>query len=59
MRSGKGKLVEVRMERNLFGSILYLAPQRKIDMGEVLTYPLTSVPRSLCHIDSKMNKTHY
>ena len=26
-------------------------------MGEVLTYPLTPVPLSLCHIDGSMNKT--
>ena len=44
---GKDKLVEVRMEKYLFGSIFYLAPQRKIDMGEVLPYPLTPIP---CHI---------
>ena len=56
-KSGKGKLVEVRMERDLFGSILFLALQRQIDMGEVLTYPLTPIPLSLCHIDGKMNKT--
>ena len=45
------------MERNLFGIILYLALQRKIDMGEVLTYPLTPIPLNLCRIDGKMNKT--
>ena len=45
------------MERALFGSILYLAPQRKIDMREVLTYPLTPVPLSLFHFDGRMNKT--
>ena len=56
-RSGKAKLIEVRMERDLFGSILYLALQRKIDMGEALTYPLTLAPLSLCYIDSRMNKT--
>ena len=29
------------METDLFGSILYLAVQRKIDIEEVLAYPLT------------------
>ena len=42
------------MERDLFGSILCLALQRKINMEEDLDYPLTP---SLCHIDGKMSKT--
>ena len=55
---GKDKqLVAVRMERDLFGSILFLALQRKIDMGEVLKYPLTPVPLSLCDIDGSMLST--
>ena len=41
------------MERNLFGSILYLAPQRKKDMGKV---PSNTSSTNLCHIDGKMNK---
>ena len=44
------------MERDLFGSILYLALQIKINMEDVLTYPLTATPLSLCHIDGKMYK---
>ena len=57
LRGKDDKIVEVRMERDLFGSILFLALQRKIDMGEVLKYPLTPVPLSLCHIDGTMQKT--
>ena len=45
------------MERHLFGSILYLTLERKINIEEVLTYPLTTIPLSLCHIDGKMSKT--
>ena len=47
----------MRMERDLFGSVLYQALQRKINMEEVLTYPLKPIPLSLCHIDGKMSKT--
>ena len=54
---GKEKLVEVKMERDLFGSILFIALQRKIDMGVVLRYPLTPTPLSLCHVDGAMHKT--
>ena len=56
-RCGKGNLVEVRMERDLFGSIFCLALKRKINKEEVLTYPLTAILRSLCHVDGKMSKT--
>ena len=58
MRGKDSKLVEVRMERDLFGCILFLALQQKIDMGEVLKYPLTPIPPlSLCHVDGSMLKT--
>ena len=55
-RYGRGNLVKVRMERDLFGSILYLAIKGKRNIEEVLTYPLTPSPLSLCHIDGKMSK---
>ena len=45
------------MARNLFGSILLLALQRKIDMGEMLKFPLTPVRLCLAHIDGSMQKT--
>ena len=48
------KLVTVTMTRDLFGSILFHALQSKVDMEEVLKYPLTPVPLSLCHPDGIM-----
>ena len=39
------------MMRDLFGSILALSLQKKIDMAEVLRYLLTPLPSSLCHTD--------
>ena len=56
-KSKDNKIIQLTMERDLFGSILFIALQRKIDMGEILKYPLTPVPSSLCHIDGNMNKT--
>ena len=47
----------VEMVRDLFGSILFLALQRKIDMAEVLSFPLTPTPLSLSHADGTMLKT--
>ena len=57
MKFKENKLIEVRMERDLFGSILFLTLQRKIDMGEVFKYPLPSIPLSLCHVDGTLQKT--
>ena len=56
LRGNNDKIVEVRMERDLFGCILFLASLQKIDMGELLKYPLTPVPLSLCHVDGTMQK---
>ena len=47
----------VEMVRYLFGSILFLAFQRKIDMAKVLSFPLTPTPLSLSHADGTMLKT--
>ena len=53
----KNKIMEVKMEHDLFGSILFLALQWKIDMGELLKFPLTPVPLCLAHIDGSIQET--
>jgi hypothetical protein len=45
------------MQRDLFGRILAIALENKVDIKQVLEYPLTPVPSSLCHVDGLMNKT--
>ena len=57
LRGADNKIVAVEMMRDLFGSILVVSMQRKIDMAQLLTYPLTPVPLSLCHTDGTMQKT--
>ena len=57
VKDSDGKIVAACLMRDLFGSILYLSLQTKIDMGEVLKYPLTPVPLSLCHVDGSMQKS--
>ena len=53
------RLYEVKMERDLFGQIFMYSLQNKIDMGELLKYPLNPVPLtlSLSHIDGSMLKS--
>ena len=45
------------MMRDLFGSILCVALEKIVDMADILTYPLTPVPLSLCHLDGSKQKT--
>ena len=51
------KIKEVRCTRDLFGRLLFLAASQNVDLGTVLSHPLTPVPLSLCHITGAMNKT--
>ena len=57
LRGANNKLMAVEMVRDLFGSILFLVLQRKIDMAEVLLFSLTAIPLSLSHADGTMLKT--
>ena len=44
--SSDRKVLSACLMRNLFGSILYILLQRKVDMAQVLKYSLTRVPLS-------------
>lgn len=51
------KIIELRMQRNLFGRMLGISLSHKVNVEKVLTYPLTPVPTSMCHADGTMYKT--
>ena len=51
------KAISASMLKDMFGAILRIALEKRVDMATVLTYPLTPVPLSLCHVDGKMQKT--
>ncbi len=51
------RIIEARCTRDIFGRLLFCTVTHKLDLGMVLTYPLTPVPFSLCHITEDMNKT--
>ena len=52
------KISEVRMEGNLYGHLLCIVLVESIDISLVLTYPITPVPLSMCHIDGTMANTN-
>lgn len=45
------KVIEVQMQRDLFGRMLGVSMIHETNIEELLTYPLTPVPLSLCHLD--------
>ena len=57
IKVGDCKIISACLIRDLFSSILFLSMERKVDMAEVLSYPLTPVPLSLSHVDGTVLKT--
>lgn len=45
------------MQRDLFGQLLVLALDKHLDIEKILTFPLTPIPFSLCHLDGSICKT--
>ena len=48
IQRSNGRVVTACFVSDLFGSLLRLSLEEKIDMAEVLSYPLTSIPLSSC-----------
>ena len=51
------KIREIQCTRDIFGRLLFLASSKKLNLASVLSFPLTQVPLSLCHITGAINKT--
>jgi len=51
------KRKEKHCTRDIFGQLLFLAASQNVDLGIVVSHPLTPVSLSLCHISGAMNKT--
>ncbi|XP_011171576.3 uncharacterized protein LOC105204222 [Solenopsis invicta] len=55
--SVSSKVVEVSIHRDLFGQLFRISLQKTLDIAKVLSFPLTPVPFSLCHVDGSICKT--
>ena len=52
--SKAGKILAACFVRDLFGSLLELTIEKRLDIREVLAYSLTPLPLSLCHVDGSL-----
>ncbi|KAF9408574.1 hypothetical protein HW555_011794 [Spodoptera exigua] len=56
IKSGN-KVQEIKMQRDLFGRLLGLSLDYKIDMEKILCYPVTPLPMSMCRVDGSLYQT--
>lgn len=56
IKSGN-KVQEIKMQRDLFGRLLGLSLDYKIDMEKILCYPVTSLPMSMFRVDGSLYQT--
>ncbi|XP_053595716.1 uncharacterized protein LOC128667953 [Microplitis demolitor] len=56
VKSGN-KVQEIQMQRDLFGRLLGLSLDYKIDMEKILCYPVTPLPMSMCRLDGSLHQT--
>lgn len=52
-----GKVQEVRIQRDIFGRMLGISMDHKVDIAKILSFPVTPVPLSMCHFDGTICKT--
>lgn len=57
VKSTNEKFITVRADRDLFGRLLIAANARKINLREVLSYELSTVPFALSHQDGTLRMT--
>ena len=57
IRGKAEKVIEFKNTHDLFGRLLYISSQEKVNMAKVLSYPLLEFPLSLSHVDGSLMKT--
>ena len=53
----KAKVLVLKMDRKLFGHIVFIAQTRKLDMKQVLSHPPGPIPWALAEGDGSLRKT--
>lgn len=48
---------EIQIQRDLFGRMLGISMDHKLDVLRILSYPITPVPLAFCHLDGVIYKT--
>ena len=56
IRTADEKILTVNADRHLFGRLLIAANSRGVQLREVLSYELATVPYSLAHVDGSLRK---
>ena len=51
------KIAVLKCTRDLMGHLVVLAMKKDLDLEQVMSYPLTAIPLSLCSTDGMMAKT--
>lgn len=53
----RNKVQEIKMQRDLFGRLLGLSLDYKVDMEKIFCYPVTPLPMSMCRLDGSLYQT--
>lgn len=57
IKTASDKFITVSADRDLFGRLLIVSNARKVNLKEVLSYELSTVPFALAHQDGSLRKT--
>ena len=55
---GTNREITLKADRRLFGTMILIAKNRKLDMHAVFCHPLGPLPWSLANVDGTMKKTN-
>ena len=56
-KASNDKIITLTSDRELFGRLLVVAKQREVNLREVLSYELSTVPVAIAHRDGSLRKT--
>jgi len=56
IKTKDNQVIELRGTRDLFGRLLYISSEKKVDLLKVFCYPLIPIPLSIGHIDGNSTR---